>query len=179
MEIFRPDDSSYAQPCRVRWDKESIWLEYEEEGVTYVTLGAPHGEGHCELKAKGFQGRATLHPFTDPIRRPFTHARGGMVNGRKRHGRTAALKALTAYALYRSGSDSHLGKAPYERMKVTGVLSLAGLRAEPESVGSERGAQLPRWALDPEIPYLGCHFSTDPLARSSFLIKVETGAQSG
>lgn len=67
MEVFKPDDGSYQQPCRVRQDLESIRLEYEEDGIAYAYVGRARGEGHYELEAEGFQGRATLHTFSGSI----------------------------------------------------------------------------------------------------------------
>lgn len=67
MEVFKPDIGGYQQPCQVRFDKESIRVEYDEDGLTCAYSGKAKSEGHYELTAEGFQGGATLHTFPDSI----------------------------------------------------------------------------------------------------------------
>ncbi|MCC5904557.1 MAG: hypothetical protein JJT87_21825 [Halomonas sp.] len=65
MEIlYHSDDESEEYPCTVKIDGEKILIEYDSDGIVQYE-GENKGDGHFELKAVGFQGRATLHMFSE------------------------------------------------------------------------------------------------------------------
>lgn len=59
--IYYDDRVASQYPCVVRITGSEILVEYESGTVQYV--GKDASNGHFELTAKGFAGRATLHMF--------------------------------------------------------------------------------------------------------------------
>ncbi|WP_416391523.1 hypothetical protein NR756_01515 [Alloalcanivorax xenomutans] len=61
--LYYSDDPSEDYPCVVKIDGDQILVEYDDDGIVQYK-GRNNGEGHFELKAEGFEGRATLHMFS-------------------------------------------------------------------------------------------------------------------
>lgn len=60
--LYHSEDASGEYPCVVKIEGEHILVEYDDDGVVQYE-GRANGEGHFELRAGGFDGRATLHRF--------------------------------------------------------------------------------------------------------------------
>ena len=54
-------------PCVVRVDERGILVEYGEGEERRQYAGVSRGEGHYELEAVGFTGKACLHTFVGSV----------------------------------------------------------------------------------------------------------------
>jgi len=50
-------------PCLVKMTENEILVEYEDDDGLVQYQGKNQGNGHFELRAQSFDGRATLHMF--------------------------------------------------------------------------------------------------------------------
>lgn len=66
MTTFYPSSApSSESKCVVKFEGDSILVEYHEDGEFYQYKGSKNGDGHFVLQAEGFEGRATLHMFNE------------------------------------------------------------------------------------------------------------------
>ena len=63
--LYYSSEQSSVSSCVVKLEEDEVLVEYYEDGEFYQYKGKSNGEGHFELQAKGFNGRATLHMFKD------------------------------------------------------------------------------------------------------------------
>lgn len=62
--LYHSADPSEEYPCVVKINDDEILVEYEDGGyVQYI--GKSNGDGHFKLEGSGFDGRATLHSFSE------------------------------------------------------------------------------------------------------------------
>lgn len=59
--LYLSEGASSKEPCTVKFDGNSILVEYGDEHLQYK--GWAEQEGHFKLEAIGFDGAATLHMF--------------------------------------------------------------------------------------------------------------------